>query len=510
MWSALSMSSEACPGATKCEFGGVCFAERARDLASEADVVVVNAHLYAINIATRGHVLPEHDVVVFDEAHDIEGIFSSMFGAEVRPTQLFALTRSIAGIIKDDRVTRGLERAGAGLLRAIEETSQPPRPGQPIGDVPLLEGTRGNQELTNALNAALLAVGSAQRALGNLPPEAVTKMRAKVHHARGAAAAFVTAVNECLSADESSVAWLENGNKIRTAPLDVGGVLDRWFWTEGRDTLARIHSGAPVPSDDYPDGDEEQDPVPPRSVVFTSATIPTRIGEQLHIPDPRLLRVGSPFDYRANSLLYVPQMPSPTKDPTAWRKAVTAQFAKLITAAGGRTLGLFTSTEAMHQNAKAIRDLVPFPILAQGDLPKRELLRLFSEDEQTSLFATRSFFQGVDVPGGSLSLVALDRIPFARPDDPLISARQEAAGGGQLGFQRVSVPLAATTLAQAAGRLIRSTRDQGVVAVMDPRLAEAGYRPQLLDPLPPMQRTRDETQVIAFLQKITLEGRKAA
>jgi ATP-dependent DNA helicase DinG len=170
----------------------------------------------------------------------------------------------------------------------------------------------------------------------------------------------------------------------------------------------------------------------------------------------------------------------------------------------GRTLALFTSVAARVEAATAITRLVPYPILIQGSLPKRSLLERFASEEQACLFGTRSFFQGVDVPGSSLSLVALDRLPFPRPDDPLVAARSDAAGAA--GFSRVVIPMTATSLAQAAGRLIRTSTDRGVVAVFDPRLARAAYRSDLLAALPPMRRTRTHDDVVAFLSDITKEG----
>jgi len=171
-----------------------------------------------------------------------------------------------------------------------------------------------------------------------------------------------------------------------------------------------------------------------------------------------------------------------------------------VRAAGGRTLALFTSWRAMHEAAGALRAELPFPILAQGDLPKARLLEAFAAEHAACLFATMSFWQGVDVPGPTLSLVALDRLPFPRPDDPLLQARRARAGDGA--FRLVDLPRAAVLLAQGAGRLIRTATDRGVVAVLDSRLATAGYRRDLLAGLPPMRRTVDHDEVVAFLEAL--------
>jgi ATP-dependent DNA helicase DinG len=177
------------------------------------------------------------------------------------------------------------------------------------------------------------------------------------------------------------------------------------------------------------------------------------------------------------------------------------ELTALITAAGGRTLALFTSWKAMDEAAEAVRSRVPFTILTQRDLPKPALVRRFAEDEATCLFATAGFFQGVDVPGRTLSLVAIDRIPFPRPDDPLLSARRELLGPAAFG--RIDVPRASMLLAQASGRLIRNATDRGVVAVLDRRLGTANYRWDIVRALPPMRRTRDRADAEAFLRDIT-------
>ncbi len=172
----------------------------------------------------------------------------------------------------------------------------------------------------------------------------------------------------------------------------------------------------------------------------------------------------------------------------------------LINAAGGRTLALFTSWRAMRAAVEVLAERLPFPILSQSDLPKPALVEAFRSDESACLFATLGFWQGVDVPGRTLSLVTIDRIPFPRPDDPVLEARRELAGPGAFGA--VDLPRAGTLLAQGAGRLIRSSDDRGVVAVLDSRLATARYRGALLERVPPMKRTLDRDEVVEFLEGI--------
>ena len=209
--------------------------------------------------------------------------------------------------------------------------------------------------------------------------------------------------------------------------------------------------------------------------------------------------MGSPFDYRRHALLYVAQALPDRRSPEA-EPALHDELEVLIKAAGGRTLALFTSWRAMHAAVDALRDRLEVPLLAQSDLPKPALVEAFRSDDATCLFATLGYWQGVDVPGPTLSLVTLDRIPFPRPDEPVLQARRERAGSGA--FSVVDLPRAGTLLAQGAGRLIRSTNDRGVVAVLDSRLATARYRGALLARVPPMKRTVRRDEVVAFLQEI--------
>ena len=187
-----------------------------------------------------------------------------------------------------------------------------------------------------------------------------------------------------------------------------------------------------------------------------------------------------------------------------YRQAVHDELVALITAAGGRTLALFTSWKAMDAAAAAVRDRVEVPILTQRDLPKPMLVRRFAADEATCLFATAGFFQGVDVPGRTLVQVVIDRIPFPRPDDPLLSARRGLLGPAA--FAEIDIPRAAMMLAQAAGRLIRTATDRGVVAVLDRRLGKANYRWEIVRALPPMRRTRHRAEAEAFLAEIRAEA----
>ena len=278
---------------------------------------------------------------------------------------------------------------------------------------------------------------------------------------------------------DGEVAWVDGTRRnvrLRLSPIDVGPVLATMLWGE-------------VTS------------------VLTSATIPPRIVERVGLQafPTEELNVGSPFDYRSHALLYVARH-LPDRRAAGAEEALHEELSQLLEAAGGRTLALFTSKRATEAAAAALAPELPYTLLLQGDLPKNLLLEKFAAEETSCLFATMGFWQGVDIPGRALSLVTIDKLPFPRPDDPLLQARRDRAGGGA--FSLVDLPRAATLLAQGAGRLIRNAEDRGVVAVLDPRLATASYRGVLLATLPPMRRSVDIAEVESFLRRALEEERR--
>jgi ATP-dependent DNA helicase DinG len=292
--------------------------------------------------------------------------------------------------------------------------------------------------------------------------------------AQKAAVTLAEAVDAALVTPEGYVAWVggrADQPRLEVAPLDVAPVLSEGVWSK-------------------------------RTAILTTATVPLNLPDRVGLPADTtdLLDVGSPFDYESNALLYcAAHLPDP-RHP-GHQPGVLAELEALITAAGGRTLALFTSRRAMNEAAAALRPVLPFTVLTQDDLPKPALLARFTEEETSCVFATAGLFQGIDVPGPTLSLVTIDRIPFPRPDEPLLKARREQLGPEA--FRGIDLPRAATLLAQAGGRLIRNTTDRGVFAVLDPRLAKAGYRWDVIRALPPMRRTRHREEAEAFLRQIT-------
>jgi ATP-dependent DNA helicase DinG len=235
------------------------------------------------------------------------------------------------------------------------------------------------------------------------------------------------------------------------------------------------------------------------TAVLTSATIPDNLAKNLGLEGDCIVeRFESPFDYQKNSLLYVPDR-FPSRNADGAEAAIIEELVELIAAAGGRTLALFTNRSVMNRVAEAVAPRLKTPVLVQGTLSRQRIITEFRDDAEASLFAVTSFWQGIDVPGHSLSLVTIDRLPFAVPNDPLAEARRSRSDKP---FYEVDLPRAAMLLAQGVGRLIRTHTDRGVVAVLDTRLAEASYKSALFRKLPPMKRTRDKAQVHAFLKEL--------
>ncbi|MFZ4721201.1 MAG: ATP-dependent DNA helicase, partial [Ilumatobacteraceae bacterium] len=463
-WQAVSVGSDECPGGNRCPKGAVCFAEAARDQATEADVIVVNMHLYGLDVGAGGAILPEHDVLVVDEAHQLEDVMSDTVGVEITGGRFTSLASALKRILNDPAVLAPIAEAGG----AIRDTLSPlvgqrlpnPLPAN-VGD--LLVDLRGRiQKAQDALRAIETDVDDAKQ----------KKLRGQQMATR-----LQEAIDLALESLEGKVPFVGGGPdfpRLEIAPLDVAPVLASGLWSK-------------------------------RVGILTSATIPTSLADRVGLPKGQFaaIDVGSPFDYEHHALLYCAlHMPDPRSPQYA--AAVHDELVALINAAGGRTLALFTSYKAMDAAAEAVRARIEHPVLTQRDLPKTALVRAFSEDEHTCLFATSGFFQGVDIPGRTLSLVVIDRIPFPRPDDPLLSARRELLGAAAFG--QIDIPRASMLLAQATGRLIRTAHDRGVVAVMDPRLGKANYRWDIVKALPPMQRTRHRADAEAFLREITGTG----
>lgn len=497
-WSAVSVSAGECPGAAKCPIGEACFAEKARQRASTADVVIVNTHLYAQHVRTGGYVLPDHDLVIFDEAHEVEDIVADGLGIEISSGRFSFLAGRARQVIADFDATVNLIDVGTRLDRALEGHS-----GQR-----LVVGPAAVPEIRDALVLAMERVNRAMSALRSVPDTDTGGVAARKQRALQAATGLLDELTlacelgavrtapamaaptpepeaEGVDANQKQrfdlgerVAWVEpetptRGPVLRIAPIEIGPSL-----------AAAVFENT--------------------TSILTSATIPANLTNRLGLPAETTdeLDVGSPFDYARQGLLYcATNLPDPRNE--RYEPAMHAELARLLEAAGGRTLALFTSWRGMRNAAEAMAAKnFPFRILTQSELPKPLLTKIFAEDETSCLFATMGFWQGIDVPGRALSMVVIDKLPFARPDEPLLVARREKLGDAA--FRLLDLPRAAMLLAQGCGRLIRSSTDRGVVAILDPRLNTAkSYRYELLKALPPMRRTRHRGDVEAFLAEIT-------
>lgn len=458
-WRMVSVGSDECPGAIRCPAGATCFTEKARTKASVSDVIVVNTHIYGLHIATGGALLPDHDVVVFDEAHQLEDVISASVSTALSPSRINAVSASLRAIIRDDALSGSLNQISLDLTARLAPLVDKRLP-TPLPD-----------EIQHDLINLRLKVDSAMEMLRSISSQDES-VKQRALRAQTLSTRLIESLDICLMAVNGRVAFV-SGTKERPTleivPLDVGPSLRENVWSQ-------------------------------RTAILTSATIPlslpARIGLDLDLVD--VINVGSPFDYE-QSLLYcakaLPEPNSPLRDA-----AVHDEIERLITAAGGRTLALFTTYRAMHLAADEMIKRLPMRILRQDDLPKMALINAFAEDESTCLFATAGFFQGVDVPGRTLSLVIIDKIPFPRPDDPLLSARRDLIGRNSFG--EIDIPIAATQLAQASGRLIRTQTDRGVVAILDPRLATKGYGKTIVATLPAMPRTIDLEEAESFLRSL--------
>ncbi|MCV7260129.1 ATP-dependent DNA helicase [Mycobacterium shimoidei] len=483
-WTQVSVSARECLGMARCPFGADCFAERARSRAGAADIVVTNHALLAIDAVADSAVLPEHQLLVVDEAHELVDRVTSVATGELSATALAVAHRRAARLIEPELADR-FEAATATLSSAIHDAA----PGRM---------DRLDEEMTTYLTALRDAANTARSAIDTAPADP------KAASARAEAVAGLTEIaataDRVLTSftppipERTDVVWLDHEDNrgatrvvLKVAPLSVAGLLRSRVFAESTTVLtsATLTVGGSF------------------DAMATAWGLAGDGGDACDGPRWRGLDVGSPFQHAKAGILYVAaHLPPPGRDGTGSVEQLN-EIADLITAAGGRTLGLFSSMRAARAAAEAMADRLDTPVLCQGDDNTAALVAQFSADAATSLFGTLSLWQGVDVPGPSLSLVIIDRIPFPRPDDPLLSARQRAvAAHGGNGFMAVAASHAALLLAQGAGRLLRRVDDRGVVAVLDSRMATARYGGYLRASLPPFWPTTDGAAVRAALQRL--------
>lgn len=482
-WSQVSVSARECVGVARCPFGTECFSERARGRAGTADIVVTNHALLAIDAVAESAILPEHALLVVDEAHELVDRVTSVATGELTSAALGAATRRIARLV-DPELTQHLDAAAANFAAALQD----PNIVVP-GRIDHLD-----EELATYLAALRDAASAARSAIDGTSDAKAASVRAE-------AAAALTEISDTASRmlasfspaipDRTDVVWLDREDTrgaprdvLRVAPLSVAELLSTKVFSRATTVLtsATLTIGGSFDA---------------------MATAWGLAGGDTEKVRWRGMDVGSPFHHAKSGILYIAaHLPPPGRDGTGSTEQLT-EIAELVAAAGGRTLGLFSSMRAARAAAEAMRERLSTPVLCQGENSTSALVEQFTDNAETSLFGTLSLWQGVDVPGPSLSLVVIDRIPFPRPDDPLLSARQRAvAARGGNGFMTVAATHAALLLAQGSGRLLRRVTDRGVVAVLDSRMATARYSGFLRASLPPFWPTTNATQVREALQRL--------
>jgi len=493
VWAANSVSGRECVGADVCAFGSECFAAKAKGKAQTADVVVTNHTLLAIEIMDLHPILPERDCIILDEAHEFMD----------RATQ--AVT---------DELTSGRVLRAAAMARKF-------MPGK-LADAFHKAANDFHESMVDYGESVRGELGSQGR-LEEIPQSLESPIR-KVRESAQAITQYLSADDEIIDTDVMAERARVKGavNEVSTTAatlLKLGDGLVLWY----EPTFSTLHLAPLSVSDVLRENMLKQTPVIATSATLTvgnsfnslAKSIGFIVGEDLNAEvsegelDPgnvQMLDVGSPFDFANQGVLYMPKhLPEPGRDGPSIE--VLTELGELIDAAGGRTLALFSSwrgVEAADAHLRKVLAELPIKIITQkrGDAVG-PLVARFAKDETSVLLGTMSLWQGVDVPGNSCILVAIDRIPFPRPDEPVMSARAsqaDAAGGS--GFMQVSLPRAALLLAQGTGRLIRSVDDRGVVAILDSRIVTKRYGSVLLNSMPPLWRTSDKAVVQDSLKRL--------
>ncbi len=489
LWQQVCCQTHSCLG-RDCPDSAVCFLNRLRRRAAKCNILVVNHHLLFSDLAVRrsgyGEVLPRYESVIFDEAHHVENVATLFFGYSFSRLQVLDLAGDVERNVqaepagtKQKELLRIARSLGAGLEDLV--ACFPARQGR----FPLAPVLEQQPEINSSADSLVNAFGRLADLLDELAgreaPWGHFAVRARDLAGR-LASITLERFTDMAPEEIRAVHWYERREKnliLSATPVDVADDL--------RETLF-----ASVPH-----------------AVFTSATLAAggdfryfcrRLGLSEETPT---LSFPSPFDYESRTLLYVPDGDFPAPQDPGYASALHDRIRELVEAAGGRALVLFTSIKAMEQAYQVLSDSLDFPLFLQGSGPRHDLLTRFGAEEESVLFGTSSFWEGVDIPGASLSLVIIDKLPFEVPSDPVMMARMEmirAAGGNP--FFDFQVPRAVLALRQGVGRLMRSSTDRGVMAVLDVRLFTRGYGRRFFKSLPPSPVCRDLERVRCFLMKM--------
>ena len=493
VWAANSLSGRECVGADSCAYGSQCFAAKAKAKAQDADVVVTNHTLLAIEIVDAHPILPERDAVIIDEAHEFMDRTTQAVTEELTASRV-QRAAAMARKYMPGKVSEAFTNAADSFYDAMNDYGADVK-----GDFSLQGRLKEiPQSLEHPIRKIRETATTVAQTLTSdeeiLDPDALAE-RARV---KGAVQEIATIAGKLLKMGDTHVLWYEpTFSTLYLAPLSVSHVLRSNLLTQSpviaTSATLTVGSGFDAMAKSIgfivgEDGDQE---------IKDGEIDPANL---------QTMDVGSPFDFANQGMLYLPKhLPEPTRDGTS--PQVLEELGELIDAAGGRTLALFSSwrgVEAADLHLRSVLKERPISIITQkrGDAVA-PLVERFARDETSVLLGTMSLWQGVDVPGNSCILVVIDRLPFPRPDEPVLAARSALAdNSGGSGFMQVSVPRAALLLAQGAGRLIRSIDDRGVVAIMDSRIVTKRYGNVLLNSMPPLWRTNDKEVVRASLSRL--------
>lgn len=497
VWMQIATTAAGCPGARACAFGEACYAEIARDQAREADIVVANHALLAQDLVSPNPLFETKELVVVDEVHELHGYLARAWGYEINSDSVERVV--LQAVRRIPKKSQSMLAAGSALLADISSLASG------LVEIP---AQRWVDELPGYVDGPLESMElnleklkrQFKELITNTKEAGETELAARYQSIRGQLGEIEDSVKALRTPDPEMVRWSRAGRdgspgQLECAPIEVG----RKFRTLiGERSLVATSATAAVGSDFTPMA---------RVLGLAETNLQTPDGTQL-ANDWSGADVGSPFDYPNQGILYIPtHIPEPVgKDRFDHTEAVLEELTVLVTAAGGRTLALFTTTAAVRAGAEQLRATTPFSVLEQGELPSQLLAEEFAADETSVLCATMGMWNGLNIVGPACSLVVIDKIPFAPMNDPLVQARREnAEAAGRNGFNEVFVTDATLALTQGAGRLIRSHTDRGVVAILDQRLLSKGYGKTMLRSLPPMWRTSDQKVVINALERLVKE-----
>jgi ATP-dependent DNA helicase DinG len=478
LWAKLDARRETCTG-QKCSEFERCFITAMHRRAADADLIIVNHHLFFADLALRqddfGSILPEYSAVIFDEAHEIEDVASDYFGRQVSNYRFDELARDTEQAVRIAQVgTPPLLRRVTRLRDKVREFFDllPPQEGrsafEPAARAGFLEQNRSSYD---GLMTALKALESEIVALPSKPDELLVVARRATELRNETAFLFE-------SNEKNYVYWLERRGKgvfVTATPIDISSILREQLF-DAFDTIVMTSATLAVSG----------------RFDFLKQRLGMRLSQEMVLPHE--------FDYRRQALLYIPAGLPDVRNPAFVQKAAE-EISRLLKLTEGRAFCLFTSYSQMKQIFELVRTRVPFPLLLQGTAPRMALLERFRTTPGAVLFATSSFWQGVDVPGEQLSCVIIDRLPFAVPTDPIVAARvRMLAEDGRNAFEEYQIPEAVLALKQGFGRLIRTRTDRGVLAILDNRIQRMQYGKIFIESLPEYSLTRDIAEVQRFMK----------